>query len=433
MTSMKIVMERVAGYDWPDEESDAVLDYYLRNSPAELPALPPDPADVPLRFVPRSIGRPPDALPAVTFVGATDLDGDGAPEILVCDAQADEVSVIDGEERTLASVPAPARAEVADVDGDGRLDIVVAVLGKLYPTDGRVGRVVLLRGDGLGNFAPEAILRGVGRVADVRAGDLDGDGDVDLAVAVFGHLTVGEVGWLEQADGRFAYHTLLEKPGAVHVPILDLDGDGRLDIVALVTQDTEAVVALLNRGGGAFEARTLFEAGTPVFGLAALEPVDLDADGDVDFLFTNGDSFDLLNEDYGPVDYWTLVRPHHGVHWLENAGGLGFVHRALHRCYGAYRALPGDFDGDGDLDVIVATQFNLWIDPARQSLVWLENAGGGRFAAHAVGNDPTHLVTATLADLDGDGRPDVVTGGMHAFPPNDRLGRVTWWRNTGGP
>ena len=54
-----------------------------------------------------------------------------------------------------------------------------------------------------------------------------------------------------------------------------------------------------------------------------------------------------------------------------------------------------------------------------------------QFIAHGIAGVPTHLVTADVADLDGDGRPDIVAGGLHMFGPYDRLGRVTLWANRG--
>jgi hypothetical protein len=105
------------------------------------------------------------------------------------------------------------------------------------------------------------------------------------------------------------------------------------------------------------------------------------------------------------------------------------VRHDLLRYYGVYSAVAGDLDGDGDLDIVASSLFNDWEDPDRKSLIWLENDGRQRFTPHAVASAPTHLVTADVADLDADGRLDIVAGGMHVFPPHDRLGHVTIWWN----
>ena len=101
------------------------------------------------------------------------------------------------------------------------------------------------------------------------------------------------------------------------------------------------------------------------------------------------------------------------------------------RFYGVYRAVAGDLDNDGDLDIVAASLFKQWEDQIRQSLIWLENDGSHQFTPRAITNRPSHLVTVDLGDLNGDGLIDIVAGGMHVFPPFDRVGRVTLWTNFG--
>jgi hypothetical protein len=251
------------------------------------------------------------------------------------------------------------------------------------------------------------LLSGVTRVADARPGDFNGDGRIDFAVAEFGHRKTGSVGWLEQQpDGEFIYHRLLVKAGASHVPVVDLDGDGALDIVVLISQATEEIIALLGDAAGGFQARTLYAGGMPEFGASAIELVDLDGDRDLDILLTNGDSADTGAR----TD--TKFRPYHGVQWLENRGDLRFEPHELMRLYAAYSVTAGDLDGDGDQDVVAGSFFTDLDDPGRHSLVWLENDGRQHFTPHSLARIPRSLVTLELADLNEDGRLDLVAGGL---------------------
>jgi hypothetical protein len=51
------------------------------------------------------------------------------------------------------------------------------------------------------------------------------------------------------------------------------------------------------------------------------------------------------------------------------------------------------------------------------------------FTPHDIANNPTHILCLSLGDFNNDGEMDVVTGGMHVYPPYDRMARVTLWTN----
>jgi hypothetical protein len=404
----------------------------LEDRRAELPADRDSilPAGAPIQFLrPQPAGRPFDAKerPLVAHVTTADLDQDGVMDIVACDVLANRVVWLRQfpqgtftETAVGTEVRAPAHAEAVDLDRDGDLDLVVASLGVMFPSNAKIGSVVLLENDGRGRFTNRVLVDRMARVADVRAGDLDGDGDLDLAVAGFGYDD-GETWWMENlGNWRFESTTLLNLSGPINVEVVDLDRDGDLDIAALVSQEWEEVYGFVNDGRGQFEPLLLWGSTNDDFGSSWLTAVDLDKDGDIDFLYSNGDAFD-----YAPPS----GRPWHGVQWLENTGQLKFDLHRLADFSGASSPQAADLDGDGDLDVAVVSAYNAWDDPAAQSLVWLENDGRMRFALHDAANTPTHLVTLGIGDLTGDGRPDLVTGGMHISRPYDRMSRITMWIN----
>ena len=381
-------------------------------------------------FSPRSVGDPlvGSARPLIAHVQIVDLDGDGLPDILVCDASKNRVSWIRQApsgiytEHPIADILAPAHVEPIDFDGDGDLDLLVASLGVIFPDNRRLGSVVILDNNGSGQFTRHVAAQGLPRVADVRAGDLDGDGDLDLAVAGFGY-DQGETLWLENEGGwTFKSHELLRLSGAINAIVVDVNGDGFLDIVTLVSQEWEEIWAFVNNGKGQFAVRLLWGSTNPDFGSSWITVVDLDQDGDPDILYSNGDAFD-----YAPSN----SRPWHGVQWLENRGPAQFELHRIADLSGSSSPQAADIDGDGDLDVVVVSAYNQWSDPAARSLVWLENNGRQQFTMHEIASSPTHLITLAAGDLDGNGTTDLVTGGMHISPPFDRMSRVSMWSNRG--
>ena len=357
----------------------------------------------------------PDGAPHTTAnVRLSDVLGDGTPQLLVTEPLAGQVvwlRSLDDPVVLKDGLTQPVRAHAVDIDGDGDRDILVADIGVLLPTDDKVGRVVLLRNDGAFRFEPIVLLEGVGRVVCAEGADLDGDGDMDVAVCVFGHED-GKVLWLEQKEGFvFEEHVLDPRPGSIHAFPFDADADGDLDLAVALSQDSEEVILFRNDGTGTFEKEVVFAASDTYFGMSGIELADLDQDGDIDILLTNGDTLDLeLPEGIDPNDY-------HGLSWLENDGLGQFTdHHDVVRHWGAYAVRAADIDGDSDLDLVLSGMQVVRYFPGseRQDMVWLENDGAQNFTRHPVDLDLPLLITIEVADLDGDGAPEVLTG-THNF------------------
>jgi hypothetical protein len=380
-------------------------------------------------LIPLSIGQKFTEPPQISNLAVTDLDGDGFLDVVVCDTKNNFVSWIRQypagtyTESVLANeLIAPAHVQVCDFDNDGDKDLMIAVLGMLFPSNDKIGSVVILENDGKNNFRKHVIVDKIARVSDVRADDLDGDGDMDLAVAQFGYDD-GETRWIENlGKWNFKSHILQNLSGPINVEIVDIDKDGDKDIISIVSQEWEEIYCFVNDGKGNFQPKLLWGSNNEDFGSSGIYIYDVDKDGDIDILYTNGDAFDYIPP---------LPRPWHGLQWLENKGNLMFEFHRLCNFAGAYNCRPVDIDNDSDLDLFAVSGFNFWDKPESQSFMWLENTGNMQFMKRDIANSPTHLLTLELGDFNNDGLMDMVTGGMHTYPPYDRMSRITLWTNNG--
>jgi hypothetical protein len=310
----------------------------------------------------------------------------------------------------------PAGTCDVDLDQNGITDLVVADLGSFLPEDHTQGQVLWLPDVGSNSPAPRIILDSIGRVADVQPADLDNDGDQDLVVAEFGwHKTGGIHAVFNEIDnaGQRTFRDLRldSRPGTIHVPVTDLDGDGRQDFVALISQEHEVIEAFLNRETG-FEKIRLYAAPDPSYGSSGIQLNDIDGDGDSDILYSVGDTFDSY-----------LIKPYHGIWLLRNDGQMHFEVQHIAAMPGVLRAVLSDLDGDGDQDIVAAAllpekSLRGKTESDLQALIWLEQTADGQFIRHVIQRGLPIYGSLAVRDFDGDSDPDIVTGCFHAETAN---------------
>jgi hypothetical protein len=392
------------------------------------PTLPPRPTQVidTGRFTRESIGNPFEGKPWISHVNIVDLDRDGRNDVLACDDKLNGVIWLRqsepgkfNESTLTVGLPSPVHVEAVDIDEDGDLDLLVACMGEVFPNNDKIGSVVILENDGRQNFTKHVIAERVARVTDIRAGDFDGDGRLDLAVAQFGY-DQGEIRWMRNLGGwQFESQVLLNLSGTINVCVADLNGDRTLDIVALVSQQWEEIHLFENDGKGNFSRKILFGSTNEDYGSSGISLCDLNRDGKPDVLYTNGDGFAYADPG---------KRPWHGLQWLENVGNGNFRYHRIADLPGAYAPVGVDLEGRGFMDIVCVSGFNDWKNPDAAALVAFRNDGNMNFTMHVLAHAPIQLITCAAGDLDGSGRPSIVTAGFYSYPPFDRMDRITLWR-----
>ncbi|QDV27903.1 FG-GAP repeat domain-containing protein [Aureliella helgolandensis] len=401
-----------------------VTRYYRSLAPAEFEFPPREPVDVSAlaRFDPGIVQSEGELLqaPATAAIKVIDWGPTLGKQLVYSDMRNGGIFAApsSGEKshqgQLLARLRNPCRFQQVDLDGAGQIGLLVSDLGRFLPSDHNLGRVVWLtrESDSSSAFTQEVLLSDCGRVADVQCGDIDGDGDLDIVVADFGWHTTGQLLWMERISAgpataaSFKTHVLDTRSGALESRILDFDGDGKLDIIALFGQEFETVMLYTQDSSGQFSGQSIFSA-DPSSGSSGMEVCDLDGDGDWDVVYTNGDALDSFQ-----------IKPYHAVHWLENKGQLTFEDHQLAYIPGCHSPQVVDFDGDDDTDILVGSFLPSQLKGAGDaselaSLVWLENTGGEEFEVRVLQVGDCSHAAVCVADFDQNGTMDIAMGSFY--------------------
>jgi hypothetical protein len=394
------------------------------------------------RFMPTGVG-----LPEISTLIWGPLRKQGSPQLLAGDMKYGQIVAIDPNKSQAAPLVItrlkhPGRIIPVSLSGDDSTEFIVADLGTYMPDEEARGSVVLLRRPlGAPTFETIEIATGFTRVSDVQVGDFDGDGKPDLIVAEFGWQLSGGI-WLlrntteREWELRFERTRIDDRPGTIKLEVLDFDGDGKSDFLAITSQEYETIDLYLNKSSGDFGTPPnpnkhpfaqvrLWEGHDLTFGSSHLMISDLNQDGLPDIVFSSGDTWDNL-----------LAVQSHGIHWLENLGDLEFRYQQIAKLPGAYSFAIDDFNRDGQLDIIAVS----WLAPAVKpdevssgrfgSIIMLEQTEDGQFLRHTLETGSPHYSTIVSGDFDGDGDIDFAVASGPMVAENRRDGcYLTIWRS----
>jgi uncharacterized protein YjdB len=348
-----------------------------------------------------------------TNVVVGDIDGDGKPEMIVTNVSDNTISVFQNTSTggainsgsfaskvDFATGAYPLSAAIGDIDGDGRLDIVVAnevsnTLSVLRNTS-TIGSV---------SFAPKVdFATGVNPIS-ISVGDFDQDGKTDLAVANFYSGTVS-VFRNTSASGSVntgSFAAKVDFATGSHpysLAISDLDGDGLPDL-AIANQGDGTVSVLRNSSttgiinSGSFAPKVDFTVGSQPLSLAI---GDIDGDGKLDLAVTNS-----INRS---VSILRNTATSGAITSASFAAKVDFASGIM-----PYKIAIGDIDGDGKPDMVVANYGNTRAGTTTVS-VFRNTATSGSITTGSIAAKVDYLMgnaprCVAIGDLDGDGKPDL--------------------------
>jgi hypothetical protein len=358
-------------------------------------------SDVP--FGPRAVIS--DTALGAASVFAADIDGDGDLDVLSASYNDQRIAwyenrYVNGSAWILHTISATTNGAQAvsavDVDGDGDLDVL-----STSAVDHTIAWHENMKGNG-SLWTVHTISTAADGGRSILAADVNGDGRPDvLTVSYSGDSVV----WYDRTGDSngpstvWTAHTIAtDAHGAISVFAADLDRDGDLDVLCASYGDDR--VSWYENTAGDGSSWVFHTVSNGVSGAISVFASDVDRDGDLDVLSASfGDSM---------------------LTWYENTAGNGSawtLHTISTAADGAVSLVAADLDGDGDRDVVAAS-FN------GSAVAWYENvAGDGSvWTAHTLGTNVGGPLSVFSADLDGDGDLDVLSA-------SELDDTVAWYRN----
>jgi len=335
---------------------------------------------------------------APVTVVAADFNGDGKTDLAVPNNQGDTIpgasnaiSILLGKGdgtfgiATDYKAPGPTQAlQVADFDGDGKLDLAAFSFSSTA-----AGTVTVLLGKGDGSFQVHGNYGGVASFASA-VGDFNGDSHMDVAMLSRDDFLVNVL----LGDGSGGLSSIVDSPivnrNAPMTPDLfagEFTGDGKLDLVSTYL-GLGGVALSVGNGDGTFQA----PQGTSMPGFGPIQTVgDVDGDGKLDIAILYSGPTSGLATLFGKGDGTFTTGP------VTPVGAL------------PSRMVAADLNGDGKLDLVACGLYT----------VVLLGAGDGNFQVSAGNSGQQAPATCIVTDLNNDGKPDLVAayqaGGVSVY------------------
>jgi glucose/arabinose dehydrogenase len=337
----------------------------------------------------------PVSLPALLNthgVTVADLNNDAHLDLVAANAGANAASVwlgngtgTFGTRTDFATGPAPKNITVGDLDGDGRPDLVSA--------NQSGANVSVLLGSAAGGFGAAVNYAACTGAHEAAIGNFTADTNPDLLVACWGGSVVSFL--RGNGNGTFAAPVNFTVGAAPHsVVARDFNSDGLLD-AAVANHDDASISVLIGRGDGTFNPSVRYPAGA---GPHSIRAGDVDGDGRSD-LATANDGSATISVLRGLADGTFMPAVNYPTGSVPKGVAIA------------------DIDGDGLADLLSANtagNYPTCCNPGGDTISLLLNAGGGSFAAAETYTAGTTPFAVAAGDFDGDGDLDVVTANWHS-------------------
>ncbi len=285
----------------------------------------------------------------------------------------------------------------------------LSLIGDFFFDKGE-GEVYLVRPGGQGALDIRQLIKGWNRLTQSLSADFDQDGRNDLLLVGFGQGHIGRTSIVHRSEkGVYGDEQILfSASGSLCAEVRDFDGNGYPDIMLLVAQEHQELLLFLNQGKGQFEKKLLHKEPAG-FGYNHFALADFNGDGKIDVVTSNGNNMEILD---------APLKPQHGIRILLNQGDLAWKEQYFFSLHGAIKAIPNDFDHDGDIDIAAIAFYPDWDQESPATFVYLRNDGAlspsGKFTAFTLPVQQWgRWMVMDSADINGDSYEDLILGAAY--------------------